>query len=77
MDNLAPELLLAALDLIEAITYGKIKDNIIYDLYGNKVFRIKSNSPQRRELELITDIDYPQLDNYKRVYSEIIGQRIL
>lgn len=60
-----------ALSLIEAITYGKIKDNIIYDLTGNPVFNIVKNEANSRRLELIQNETNKK---YKTIIEKFIGK---
>lgn len=72
MNVLSSEELVTALDLLEAITYGKIKDNIIYDLSSNPIIEIAANSQKRRELKLITDKRNPESQRYKSVFDKLI-----
>lgn len=72
MNILSSEELVTALDLLEAITYGKIADNMIYDLASNPIIEIAENSQKRRELKLITDTRNPESERYKSVFDKLL-----
>ena len=63
--------LLIFFEILEAIHYGKIKDNILYDLHGYPLFEIEANTGNRRKLKLITDEKKnPNAKHYKALLEK-------
>lgn len=74
MKPLTDEDLIVSLDLLESITYGKIEENIIYDLYGVPLFNIVKNEFGERKIEFVEGDKNPRLDKYKQAFEKIIGK---
>lgn len=61
------------LNILESVTFGKIQDKIIYDLYGNPVFTISENEATKRELKFVTENKNPRIKQYIETYNKITG----
>ena len=61
------------LNILESVTFGKIQDKIIYDLYGNPVFTISENEATKRELKFVTEDKNPRIKQYVATYNKITG----